>query len=145
MPDPYAAFGIALRDRRRQDGRTVQVHVGATACTNGTASALRRSWDMQQAQSPFACGTQAYALRPRLLFSVCFDTRGQLTRVAPRRRYPCRSARPFGGKGTRTTGEPWNRTNHGVMTCVWTSHPLPDGLTQMLFERVDDLVQGVET
>ena len=65
MPDLRAAFGIMLDPhgdevRRRQHGRTVQVHVRATARTNGISVGTSDAfWDMQQAAKSIACGTQA--------------------------------------------------------------------------------------
>ena len=66
----------ALRDRRRQHGRTVQVHVRATARTNGGASApVTTPGTCSKPQSPFACGTQAYVLLPWLCLPCAFSTR----------------------------------------------------------------------
>ena len=46
MPDLI----LTDRDRRRRNGRTAQVHVRATARTNGTSAGTSGAfWDMQQA------------------------------------------------------------------------------------------------
>ena len=66
MPDPQHACGSvdplkgAGGDRRRQHGRTVQVHVRATARPNGVSVSVSDApgtWS--KPQSPSACGTQA--------------------------------------------------------------------------------------
>src|SRR5262245_3895552 len=76
MPDPKHACGSvdplkgAGGDRRRQHGRTVQVHVRATARPNGvhvSVSDAPGTWS--KPQSPFACGTRALS-RFR---GFCFD------------------------------------------------------------------------
>ena len=56
----------ARGDRRRQHGRTAQVHVRATVRTNGNASAeATPPGTCSKPQSPSACGTQAQYLLPR--------------------------------------------------------------------------------
>ena len=64
MPDLEPRRGSLILewhgDRRRHNGRTVQVHVRATARTNGGASApVTTPGTCSKPQSPFACGTQA--------------------------------------------------------------------------------------
>jgi hypothetical protein len=63
MPGPFCFRDFDLgadQGRRRQNGRTAQVHVRATARTNGTSVGTSdASWDMQQAEKSIACGTQA--------------------------------------------------------------------------------------
>ena len=63
MPGPFCFRDFDLgadQGRRRQNGRTAQVHVRATARTNGkSVGTSDASWDMQQAEKSIACGTQA--------------------------------------------------------------------------------------
>ena len=68
IADPQKTDG----DRRRQHGRTVQVHVRATARTNGGASApVTTPGTCSKPTNPSACGTQA---------KICFRGPGSVQR-----------------------------------------------------------------
>ncbi len=78
--------GDPLSDRRLTPTRRAD---GPSACPRdsscgpgGVGGSDNSRSAMQQAAKSIACGTQAYALRPRLLFAVCFGTR--LPRGHPR-------------------------------------------------------------
>src|SRR5262249_32250363 len=115
MPDPQHACGSvdplkgAGGDRRRQHGRTVQVHVRATARPNGvhvSVSDAPGTWS--KPKNPFACGTRALSRVRGFCFAVCFRHTGPCactlcvrTWRRGRGETSSRSARPFGTRKTK--------------------------------------------
>ena len=89
-----------IRDRRRQNGRTVQVHVRATARTNGTASALRRVLGHAASRKVHCVRNAGVCAASEACCFPCASAHGATCSPTWRRgrgETPCRSARPFKG------------------------------------------------
>ena len=139
-------------DRRRQDGRTVQVHVRATARTNGGASApVTTPGTCSKPQSPFACGTQAKICFRRPGSAQRSSALGWATARVPRKRHagcphqthagaagavkrPVVPHAPWGDEEQEDRRSPGAGRNDGAMTHVRT-HRSPDCISGLFGNR----------
>ena len=116
---------------------------GDSSHERGRVGASDNPWDMQQAAKSTRVRNAGEDLLPRPGSAQRSSALGWTTARVPRKRRagcphanpcgrrgrvkrgetPCRSARPYGGGRNRKTGEPWGRTTHGAMTCVWETEP----------------------
>ena len=121
MPDPKPLSGSLILEAEK--GQTPATRADGPSACPGDSSHERESvggsdasWDMQQTAKSIRVRNAGVALRPRLVFAVCFGTRGHVFHRTWRRgrgETPCRSARPFGGKEHGRPANPEPEMNEG--------------------------------